>query len=145
MISQGIYGLLCLVYIARSVPELHLKREDWKLRKGITINQISVGFPMGIQYSITAIYIFSGICGHWNNHATYNAQNIGAGRLDRVREGFHASHILGGAYAVITGVILAFLGKNFAYLFILDTGAEVIPMVDLYLKCSFAFLCHFTW
>lgn len=167
VISQGVSGVLCLVYIVKFVPELHLEKDDWRLRKGITMNQLSIGFPMGIQYSITAIgtmmvqtslnllgsyavaaytagtkieNIFSqAFVAIGTTMATYNAQNIGAGRLDRVKEGFRASHILGVTYAVVTGLILAFLGKNFAYLFISDNAAEVIPMVDRYLKCVAAF------
>lgn len=167
VISQGVSGVLCLAYIARFVPELHLKKDDWKICKSITKNQISVGFPMGIQYSITAIgtmmvqaslnilgsyavaaftagvkieNIFSqAFVAIGTTMATYNAQNIGAGRLDRVREGFRASHMIGLTYAVVTGVVLVFWGKNFAYLFISDNAAEVVPMVDLYLKCSGTF------
>ena len=67
--------------------------------------------------------------------ATFNAQNIGAGKLKRVREGFRASHIIGIAYAAATGILLITAGKYFSYLFISDNAAEVIPMVDIYVKC----------
>ena len=72
--------------------------------------------------------------------ATYNAQNIGAGKLERVRQGFRDSHVLGMVYSVVTGIILFTVGKNFAYLFISDNAAEVIPMVDIYVKCVGLFL-----
>ena len=67
--------------------------------------------------------------------ATYNAQNIGAGKLERVRQGFRCAHVIGIAYAVITGLFLVFAGKYLSYLFISDNAAEVIPMVDIYVKC----------
>ena len=53
--AQGVSGLLCLVYIIKCVPELRLKRDDWRFRSGIAKNEILVGIPMGLQYSITAI------------------------------------------------------------------------------------------
>lgn len=163
VISQGISGVLCLVYIIKAVPELHLKRDDWKLRGNITRNQISVGFPMGIQYSITAIgtmmvqsalnmlgsyavaaftagskieNIFSqAFVAIGTAMATYNAQNIGACKLERVREGFRCAHIIGVIYAIVTGLILIFWGKYFSYLFISENASEVVPMVDIYVKC----------
>lgn len=163
VISQGVSGVLCLFYIAKAVPELHLKRDDWKFRKNLAKNQISVGIPMGLQYSITAIgtmmvqtalntlgsyavaaftagskieNIFSqAFVALGTTMATYNAQNIGAGKLERVRQGFRCAHLIGIAYAVVTGVFLIVAGKYLSYLFISDNAAEVIPMVDIYVKC----------
>ena len=60
-------------------------------------------------------------------------------KLDRVRQGFRATDVIGCAYAVIAGFILFFAGKYFSYLFISDNAAEVIPMVDTYVKCVAVF------
>ena len=55
IISQGVSGVLCLVYIWKFVPELRMKKEDWYFNRDIAVKQISVGIPMGLQFSITAI------------------------------------------------------------------------------------------
>ena len=55
IISQGVSGVLCLVYIWKFVPELRMKKEDWYFRRNLAAKQIGVGIPMGLQYSITAI------------------------------------------------------------------------------------------
>ena len=163
VVSQGVSGLLCLLYIIKAVPELHLFRDDWKYRPYLAKNQISVGIPMGLQYSITAIgammvqsalnilgayavaaftagqkveNIFSqAYVALGTAMATYNAQNVGAGNVQRVREGFRSANIIGVTYAIITGTILIFWGKYFAYLFISDNIDSVLPMVDTYVKC----------
>ena len=163
VISQGVSGVLCLLYIWKYVPELHMKKEDWYFRKSLAGKQISVGIPMGLQYSITAIgtmmvqsalnmlgsyavaaftagskieQIFSqAFVAQGTASATYNAQNIGAGKLERVRQGFRASHLIGCVYSAVVGTFLFFAGKYFAYLFISDNIAEVLPMVDTYVKC----------
>lgn len=168
VISQGVSGILCLIYIARAVPELRLHRTDWILRRNLVRNQISVGIPMGLQFSITAIgtmmvqsalnmlgsfavaaftagtkieNIFTqAFVALGTAMATYNAQNIGAGKLGRVREGFRAAHIIGIIYAVVMGLVLIFAGKYLSYLFISDNIGEVIPMVDIYVKCAGIFL-----
>lgn len=163
VVSQGVSGLLCLLYIIKAVSELHLSRDDWKYRPYLAKNQISVGIPMGLQYSITAIgammvqsalnilgayavaaftagqkveNIFSqAYVALGTAMATYNAQNVGAGNVQRVREGFRSANIIGVTYAIITGTILIFWGKYFAYLFISDNIDSVLPMVDTYVKC----------
>ena len=140
-----------------------MKKEDWYFRRNLAGKQISVGIPMGLQYSITAIgtmmvqsalnmlgsyavaaftagskieQIFSqAFVAQGTASATYNAQNIGAGKLERVRQGFRASHLIGCVYSVVVGMFLFFAGKYFAYLFISDNIAEVLPMVDTYVKC----------
>ena len=168
VISQGISGILCLIYIVKYVPELKLKKSDWKLRGNLVKIQISVGIPMGLQYSITAIgtmmvqsalnilgsyHVAAFTAGNKIENiftqayvalgtamATYNAQNIGAGKLERVREGFRKAHLIGIGYSIVTGIVLVTVGKYLSYLFISDNAAEVIPMVDTYLRCVGIFL-----
>lgn len=167
IISQGVSGVLCLVYIVKCVPELKMTADDWKFRWNIAQKQIAVGIPMGLQYSITAIGTMMvqsalNILGSYavaaftagnkieniftqayvaigTTMATYNAQNIGARKLERVRQGFNSAHIIGIIYALVTGVIIFTVGKYLAYLFISDNAAEVIPMVDIYVKCVAVF------
>ena len=55
VISQGVSGLLCLLYIARKVPELRMRREDWRPSGDMLKIQLRIGLPMALQYSITAI------------------------------------------------------------------------------------------
>ena len=56
VISQGISGFLCLYYIAcKKVPVLRMEKEDWHINWHLAKIQMSIGFPMAFQYSITAI------------------------------------------------------------------------------------------
>ena len=55
LFSQLISGLLCLVYMAKKFPILHLNREDLRFRKFYAGKLLLMGLPMGLQYSITAI------------------------------------------------------------------------------------------
>ena len=38
VVSQGVSGFLCLLYIIKAVPELHLSRDDWKYRPYLAKN-----------------------------------------------------------------------------------------------------------
>ena len=55
VVAQGISGVLCLIYIMWKIPLLHLKKEDWHVGGQIYANQLKIGLPMALQYSITAI------------------------------------------------------------------------------------------
>ena len=166
--AQGVSGVLCLIYIIKCVPELKLKADDWRFRSEIAKKEILVGIPMGLQYSITAIggmmvQSSLNILGSYavaaftagskidniftqafvaigTTMSTYSAQNVGARKLDRVRQGFRCADVIGCAYAVVVGFVLFFVGKSFSYLFISDNAEAVIPMVDTYLRCVGMFM-----
>ena len=55
IISQGLSGVLCLIYIIKSVPTLHIRPEHCRLESQCVKNQLTVGIPMALQFSITAI------------------------------------------------------------------------------------------
>lgn len=163
IISQGVSGLLCLIYIIKRVPLLHLKREDWRLHPNIVKNQLGVGIPMALQYSITAVgtamvqaalnglgstivasftaaskieqiltqaYISLGV-----TISTFSAQNMGAGKKARIRQGFASATKLGIIYSVIAGLIIMFAGKYMTLLFVSDNVQQIMGYVDIYLKC----------
>lgn len=163
VISQGISGILCLIYIIKKVPQLHLHKEDWKLDWNLIKWQMKIGFPMAFQYSITAIgtivvqtalnmlgsvaaagfaaaakieqIVIQAYAALGTTMATYCAQNKGARKIDRIREGFRFANELGIAYAVITGVLIFFAGKYMTVLFVSENIDTIMGYVDIYLKC----------
>ncbi len=171
VISQGISGVLCLVYIAKKVPELHLQKEDWKIDWNLAKWQMKIGFPMAFQYSITAIgtivvqsalntlgtvavagfsaatkieqIVTQAYVALGTTMSTYCAQNIGAGRIDRIRQGFRSATWIGEIYAVFTGILVFFAGKYMTVLFVSQNVSKITAYVDTLLHCvavSFVFL-----
>ena len=53
VVSQGVSGLLCLVYIVKCVPVLRMSRDDWRPSGHLLKTQMRIGIPMALQYSIT--------------------------------------------------------------------------------------------
>ncbi len=163
VISQGVSGVLCLVYIVKKIPVLHLEREDWKPKAHLLKIQLGIGIPMALQYSITAIgtmmvqtslnLLGSGLVAAFTaaskieqvvtqayvalgtTMATYCAQNIGAGKVQRIRSGFRSATIMSFVYAVISGILIMTVGKYMTYLFVSGDVAEIMASVDIYLKC----------
>ena len=172
VISQGVSGVLCLVYIAKKMPELRLQKDDFRLSTHIVKMQVGIGIPMALQYSITAIgtmmvqsalnmlgsmavaaftaaskveqiatqaYVALG-----TTMATYCAQNMGAGKIDRIRKGFRTSTWIGVVYSLIFGLLTAFFGKYLTYLFVSSDVQTLMGQVDIYLKCASLFFIALT-
>ena len=161
VVSQGISGLLCLVYMIKHYPVLKMTEEEKKPDPNMMKILCSMGIPMGLQYSITAIgsvvlqaavnslgsmavaAVSAGnkvsmfFCCPFDalggTMATFAGQNVGAGKLDRVREGVKMASIIGIVYSVIVFAVLALGGKYIALLF-LDAGeTEIIDQVSIFL------------
>lgn len=169
VIAQGISGILCLIYIAKLVPTLHLHKEDWEMDKSLIGWQLKIGLPMAFQYSITAIgtivvqsclnilgstaaagfaaaskieQVFTqAYVALGTTMATYCAQNMGAGKYTRIRKGFRSATLIGFIYAIVTGAIIFFGGKYMTVFFVSENLDQIMSYVDIYLRCvSVSFL-----
>lgn len=146
VISQLVSGALCLFFIIRKFELLHISRGDLKLNLYYMGRLCSVGLPMGLQYSITAIgtiliqtavnglgslYMASVTAGNkvgqfmccpfdamGSTMATYGGQNVGAGKPDRIRKGLFCCSLLGMGYALIALGIAFLFGGDLAMLFV---------------------------
>ncbi len=172
IISQGVSGLLCLVYIIKKVPILHMTREDWHPEGALLKRQMQIGIPMALQYSITAIgtmmvqsslnilgstlvaaftaaskieqVVTQAYVALGTTIATYGAQNMGAGNILRIRKGFRSSTIIGIVYSFAAAALVMTVGKYMSYLFVSEDVALIIDSVDIYLKCVGAFFIPLT-
>lgn len=172
VLSQGIAAVLCLIYLIKKVPVLVLSREDLHFDKHTAKNQLSVGLPMAFQYSITAIgttmvqmalntlgstyvaaFTAASKCEQMSGQAfvalgsamaTFAAQNVGAGRYDRVRKGFARATEFGAVFSVVMGLIMYFFGRYVTGLFVTGDGRGIEELVDIYMKCTSLFLIELT-
>ena len=162
VIAQGISGTLCLIYIAKKVPFLKLKKEDFRFRKDLATSELSVGIPMALQFSITSIGMLiiqtslnslgtlavtaytvgnkvdvileQGPVAIGATMSTYAAQNLGAGKIQRIRAGVTASLRIMVWYFLSLGILIFFGGKYVTYLFVSENVSAIIGNVDLFLK-----------
>ena len=164
VVSQGVSGLLCLIYIVKCVPVLRMSRDDWRPSGYLLKTQMRIGIPMALQYSITAIgtmmvqsslnilgstlvaaYTAAGkieqvvsqaYVALGTTLATYSAQNIGAGDVPRIRQGFRATTWIGVIYSFAAAALVMTVGKYMTYLFVSEDVELIMNSVDLYLKCA---------
>lgn len=172
IISQGVSGLFCLLYIIKKVPILHMTRKDWHPTGALLKKQIQIGIPMALQYSITAIgtmmvqsslnilgstlvaaftaaskieqVVTQAYVALGTTIATYGAQNMGAGDIPRIRKGFRTSTIIGIIYSFAAAALIMTVGKYMSYLFVSEDVTLIIDSVDIYLKCVGAFFIPLT-
>ena len=160
VIAQGVSAVLCLVYIKKKFEILKLGREDF-YRDFTTMGQLlSMGVPMGLQFSITAIgtiivqgaiNVFGAVyiagfsaAGKIQNLvtsvfiafgatiATYVGQNRGAGKVERIRQGIHCTQVMILVGSAVMFLIIHFLGGPLTYIFVDSSQTEVIAAAKQY-------------
>ena len=144
--SQAVSGIACLFYMRKKYPILRMTREERKLDLHSCAVLCSMGIPMGLQYSITAIgsivlqssvnalgslYVAAVAAGAkvyqllacpfdamGATMATYCGQNVGACRLDRLSRGIRSCALLGLGYSVIAFCAMLRFAPQCALLFL---------------------------
>lgn len=167
VISQGLSSVLCLIYSYKKFKVLRLKKENFKLEKDYYKTHLRVGIPMGLQFSITAIGIIivqsainvfgSVVIASYVAAskvlqlvmqpaisfgvaiANYAGQNLGAGRMDRIKSGIQIMNLVSIVTSLIAGAILIFFGKYFVTLFIENPTPEIFAYAQEVFNYSAAF------
>ncbi len=167
VIAQLLSGVLSVLYIIYKYRSLSFEKTDWRFRKLHSLNLCKIGIPMGLQYSITAIgsvllqasvnamgetivaavtagtkisvFIYCPFDAMGSTMATYGGQNVGAQKLDRIRQGVKDCTKLGFAYSVISFTFLAIWGKQLILLFVDKTETDLIQYAYYLLLANSAF------
>lgn len=167
VISQLLSGIGCLVVMIRKFEILHCTKEEWKWDRKYARILCGMGVPMGLQYSITAIgsvilqsavntlgsqavasvtagtKIATFFCCPYDamgsTMSTYAGQNVGAGKLDRVRSGLKSCTLLGVIYSLSACLVLCTLGGKIALLFVSGKEVAILKEVQLFLTINSVF------
>lgn len=160
VIAQAVSALLCLVYIKKKFPVLKLKKDDFHFSWFTIRKLLSLGIPMGLQFSITAIgtIIVQGainvygavymagfsaagkiqniICTVFVSFgatiATYVGQNRGAGKMDRVKKGVYLTQAMILISSFIIMAVIHFFGKYMMLIFVDPSETEVLRAAEIY-------------
>ncbi|CUU47170.1 MATE family efflux transporter [Clostridium beijerinckii] len=164
VIAQGVSALLCMWYIKRNLPILKLRRSDLKLSKETFLEHIKISLPMGFQASIIAIGAIilqfalnslgatsvaaytaaqkidtlatQPMMSFGITMATYTAQNFGAEKIDRIKEGVKKCVFISVAFSIIVGLINTFAGYFLTGIFVGYDQKEVIRLSQIYLTSN---------
>lgn len=151
LIAQFISALFCIYHI-RKIEILSFQKSDFRLHQGMTQKLLFLGSPMAFQNGIIAVggmivqsvvngfgvifiagftatnklYGLLEIAATSYGYAmvTYVGQNLGAGRIRRIRQGVRSAVVIGTVTAVIIAVVMLLGGKHILSLFISGTPEE---------------------
>ena len=144
--SQAVSGLLCLLYVGKHFPILHLQKSDWRFDRRFAWYHLRMGIPMAVQNSVIAIgamavqAILNGfgaiaVAGYTAANkieqlasqvmmslgltlATYVGQNYGARDLGRIREGVRKTTVILLVTSALGAALVVIFGRGLTHIFI---------------------------
>ncbi|MFF1529406.1 MATE family efflux transporter [Cellulomonas sp. NPDC058312] len=158
VVSQALSVALCLEFVRRRIPVLHVHRADWRVSRADLVEHLRLGLPMGFQASIIAIGTLAvqvrlnelgpdAVAAYTTASrvdglavallqslglavSMFVAQNLGGGRPDRIRQGVVQATWLAVAGSVAVGAVVVLSGAALVRLFVgHGTGSDAV--VDL--------------
>ncbi len=161
--SQAVSGVLCLILMLRRFTYLMPTKENRVWNQAMARRLLTMGVPMGLQFSITAIgsMVMQGA----NNSlgtvyvsafasamkikqfcmcpfdalstgvSTFASQNYGAGQKKRIRVGLKQGVLVGVLYGAAIGLVMIFFGRYMSMLFIPRTDIKVLDASAQYVAC----------
>lgn len=164
VIAQGVSALLCLWHIKRNLPILKLKKRDLKISKEVFFEHLRISLPMGFQASIIAIgaiilqFALNGLgatsvaaytaaqkidsiaiqpmMSFGITMATYTAQNYGAKKFQRIKDGVRQCAFISVTFSIVVGLINIFAGHLLTGIFVGYDQKEVISLSQIYLTSN---------
>ena len=152
LIAQAVAAGFCLLRMAK-IPEIALHKEDFRLRGSLAARLLVLGSPMAFQNAIIALggmivqsvvngfgVLFIGgftatnklygmleIAATSYGYAmiTYAGQNLGAGKLNRIRQGQRAAVGVSIATSALIAAVMIFFGRSIVGIFLSGSPGEV--------------------
>ena len=153
VLAQALSSAMCFA-VLRRLELMRFQREDWRGDRDVIRALLRLGVPVGIMNSITAtgIMLLQSVVNGLGSVTvaaytagsklmnlalqpgdilgiavgTYVGQNLGAGRLDRIRAGVRQSALLSLAINIVMGLVLALFGRELTAVFVSGTEEAVI-------------------
>ncbi|MCL2208727.1 MAG: MATE family efflux transporter [Treponema sp.] len=167
VISQFAAGSLCLVFIIKKMPILHITSAEWRIDLKEITSHLKIALPVGFQMSIIAIgsitvtyalnqlgtsavtaftaanridvIAFMLLMSFGGAMTTYTAQNYGARQIGRIRKGIAQVSIIAVIYCVTIALVFLFSGYFFPGIFLGWDSIEILSMAHTYLIINSSF------
>lgn len=169
-ISQLVSGVIEIVYVFKKMPMLRFSRADMVYDKELMGTMLRIGIPSSVQMSLmsmgflvvqrmvnsfgdatmaayTAANRIDGltsmaIMNLGNAMSVFSGQNVGAGKLDRVKKGYRQAILIAMVFCVFTALLVNRYGDLLMMLFVKAEEAEVIAIGARFISimCYFYFV-----
>lgn len=165
VVAQLVSAVLCMVYAFRQIPYFRMAWRYRRPNRHLIGKSLRLGIPVGIQFSLTHIsntIIQRAVNGFGESvitaftvtsrvetlaqqplfalataQATYAAQNTGAGKIDRLKQGLQSTFAIIAAYSAILLALFWFGGKQLMRLFVCDSDVIAIGATGIRISGCF--------
>lgn len=162
VVAQGTSSLLCIIYVYIKNPLISIKRKELIIDSSLLKRTIQYSWVTAIQqtclyigkllvqgavnpFGTNAIAAYNSVTrvdslvlspaeSFCSSVATYSAQNKGAGKFQRILEGYKKSNIIIAAYSIAASLIVYFGAEIIMNLFVANSEKEVVLIGLNYLK-----------
>lgn len=152
VLAQGISAILCYIKLMRMNQVFDIRLEHFKLEKTYSMAIIKLGLPSGLTQAIfsAAMILVQNLTNSFGEMviaanvivmrvdgfammpnfsfgqalSTFTAQNVGAGRLDRLQKGFKQGTIMAMSFATVLTIVILVFGRALMTMFT-DTAALI--------------------
>ena len=167
-ISQIASSVFVVAYLMRTREDYKIQLKKLKIHKNMAYGIIKVGLPTGIQnmvISFSNVLVQSSVNGYGSSAVagfgaytkvdgfnilpvmsfsmavtTFTGQNIGAGKIDRVKKGMWITMAMGVVYTITTGCLLLIFSEPIMRLFTQDKVVIEYGRQAMYYFCPFYFM-----
>lgn len=167
VISQILSLVLCIIYIIKKCPFLHLSRSDFKLDRRLVSELFTTGLSMALMLSIVAIgtVILQSAINDFGNDtiaahtaarriseifmlpistigvaaSTFTSQNYGARNFKRIATGINYSFLIAAIWVIISNIIIFLFASGIVTLITGSDKDELIATSIKYLKINLPF------
>ena len=142
VLSQAVSAVMCVWYVKKKFPILHLKKTDWIFKKesrkediDFAVEHLKVGIPMGIQFSILGlvILIIQSVCN------TFGPNIIAAFTAALRIEQIATLPMISFGIALAAYVAQNYGAKNFSRI---REGVSKTSLINIGLSLFMAFIMH---
>lgn len=164
IISQAVSAVTCLIYAYHKVPYFRLTKEELRPHKEIILKSFRLGMPVALQNSMIAIscMVLQGVVNSFGDTVmaaytitnrieqivqqpygslgaaltTYSGQNIGAGKIDRVKKGFRQAILMALIFSILLIPVAYLFGPRIVGIFVkeqevIDIGYRALRITSL--------------
>ncbi len=167
VIAQSIAAMMCFIYIWNRYPMLHIKKEDFKHDRMLSRALLTSGLSMGMMQSLVSLgtVTLQSAINQLGTHiivahtgarkvteifmlpfsvlgmtmATYCSQNLGAGKIERIKKGLKQVLLVAWGWCLIVTLASYTIAPTLIQLVTATQLQEVIETATLYLRIDTLF------
>ena len=138
VISQWISGIGIAVYTWGRCPQFRLRRRDFRITKETFGEIFQFSFLTCVQQSVMNLGILM-VQDFGNAFSTFVAQNYGAGKQERIREGARKSVLLVLGFCLVISASVFVFAKQLLLIFVQPYETEILAVGIQYLRIEGVF------